>query len=376
MLVEQHDCRHNQRARKDEPNLTKDELYNRLVEAHAEGLLYYLQRTGHESIIGTTDWNGYFWGIREGRSSGAMIMKVDDMRPFKVFLSDKAKTEPVYMDRFGLFNLQMYHQYIDLYLSDLTVNDHKVNLSKEPGWEAQGNRVQFVEQEFQRSNFGFSETNWAGEAIGEIGGKFNRTEPIDPVYGYYADDVGQLTLDDPISFSGTLCFVKESTDAGMFIGFFNLEDYQADLTIRKKHLKTCTSTLGFFYAGGSQYRYFNPEFTSKNDAFSSKEGLVMHPLQKRQSFKFDYDPRANNNLGRITATLDDKTVTLDLTREQRADGALLDRFGIAALRAGGKYVQMYFDDLTYTARRSNDYQPVFHQQEVTKLPYPRNGRKY
>src|SRR5258708_4302671 len=51
-----------EKAQKDEPNLTKEELWKRLVDAHATGHIYYLQRTGHESIIGGTSWHGTFWG--------------------------------------------------------------------------------------------------------------------------------------------------------------------------------------------------------------------------------------------------------------------------------------------------------------------------
>ena len=59
------------------------------------------------------------------------------------------------MDRFGLFNFQLYHEYIDPYVSDLTVNGHKVDLSKDPGWQGQGNHVQFAEEDFQRENYGY-----------------------------------------------------------------------------------------------------------------------------------------------------------------------------------------------------------------------------
>src|SRR5687768_7913905 len=96
-----------EQAREDEPNLTKEELWKRLVAAHAEGLIYYLQRTGHESIIGGTSWNGYFWGLREGLRGqqdgrlGAMILQVDDGPAFKFFVFKEAHDEPVYMDRFG-----------------------------------------------------------------------------------------------------------------------------------------------------------------------------------------------------------------------------------------------------------------------------------
>jgi len=383
-----------ERARKDEPGLTKEELEKRLVEAHAEGLVYYLQRTGHESVIGTTAWSGYFWGLsdekqrtrsRDGSEAaeaeslrgGAMTLQLDDMRPFKVFLWKQSQDQPVFMDRFGLFNLQLYHHYIDLYLADLTVNGHKVDLGKDPGWEGRGNRVQFLEEDFQRQDFGYSETNWAGRDIGELGGQFTSAEPIDPLYGYYADDIGTLTLDDPISFSGNVCFVNDSTDAGMHIGFFSAKDLTADLSQRATHLKTATNSLGVLIEGGARSgKHFMPQVTSSKDTFNAKQGLPIRPTKQKHAFKLDYDPKANGGLGSVSLTLDGDTLSMDLSEKQRAEGAVFDRFGVANLRAGGKYVVVYFDDLTYTARRPKHYQPVFHKQEVTKTPYPKGGRAF
>src|SRR5256885_3805452 len=325
-----------------------------------------------------TSWNGEFWFRKEGApEQGSMTIQLDDSRPFKYFLNKAGREEPVYMDRFGLVNYQMYHQYIDLFIGDLTVNGHKVDLSKDPGWEGKGNRVEFVEQEFQRQNFGFSETNWAGDGIGEIGGQFTSAEPVDPMFGYYADDVGKLSLDDPISFSGHVCFVDESTDAGMYVGYFNKDSLASDLTARPQQRKTVMNTLGILIEGSAHGgKQFAPELTTSKDAYVERPGLPCRPTRERHAFKFEYDPKANNNLGRITAALDDKSVTFDLTAQQRADGAFFDHFGIANLRAGGKFVEVYYDDLTYTARRPSNYQPVFHKQEVTPVPYPRNGRKY
>jgi hypothetical protein len=256
------------------------------------------------------------------------------------------------------------------------VNGHKVNLSKDPGWQVEGNRVQFSEQEFHQENFGYSETKWAGDAIGEIGGQFTSLEPMDPYWGYYADDVGTLTLDDPISFSGHVCFVNDATDAGMQIGYFNSKDIAADLNPHRS-LKTITNSLGILIEGSAHAgKQFNPQVTSSKDTAASKGGLAFNPTRDRHTFKFDYDPKANNNLGRITLTLDDKVTEVNLTEQQRKDGATFDRFGVANLRVGGKGVQVYYDDLTYTARRPKDYQPVFHKQEVTKVPYPERGRAF
>lgn len=37
---------------------------------------------------------------------------------------------------------------------------------------------------------------------------------------------------------------------------------------------------------------------------------------------------------------------------------------------------VYFDDLTYTARQSKNYQSVPRKQTVTSVPYPEGGRRY
>src|SRR5207302_10650807 len=91
------------------------------------------------------------------------------------------------------------------------------------------------------------------------------------------------------------------------------------------------------------------------------------PTCQRHAFKMTYDPKANNNLGRITAAFDQQTISIDLDEQARAEGASFDRFGLASLRTGGKYMTVYFDDLTYTARRPANDKPVFHKQEVTKV---------
>jgi hypothetical protein len=362
------------RARQDEPNITADELYGRLVAAHSAGLVSYLDRRG-----GTTSGQkGELWFYREGGADrqGAMILEVDDHLPYKMFISKSAHREPVYMDRFGIFNFQMYHNAITFFASDLTVNGHKVDLSKDPGWEARGNRVQFAEQDFHRQDYGYSETNWAGEQIGEIGGQFSNVEPIDPLTGYYADDIGKLTLEDPISFSGQVCFTADSTDSGMQIGYFNAESAMAQWD-RHNPFRTIPNSIGVQIEGpASSGKHFMPQINTGKNTSATRDDIPFQPTKERHSFKFQYDPAANNHVGRIMLTLDDKTSTLDLTPKQRAEGAQLDHFGVTNLRAGGKFVVVYFDDLTYTARRPADYQPVFHKQEVVKVPYPPGGRKY
>jgi hypothetical protein len=47
-----------------------------------------------------------------------------------------------------------------------------------------------------------------------------------------------------------------------------------------------------------------------------------------------------------------------------------------SVRAGGKYVTLYLDDLTYTARRAEHHRPVRREQKITTVAYPEGGRKY
>jgi len=100
------------------------------------------------------------------------------------------------------------------------------------------------------------------------------------------------------------------------------------------------------------------------------------PDRRTRRFSFLYDPQANQGVGRITVTLDEKTLVLDLTARQRAAGATFDRFGLSNIRAGGKFVTIYFDDLTYSARRPAGAKPEPHPQKVVTVPYPAGGRKY
>jgi hypothetical protein len=360
------------RARQDEPEITRQQLYDRLVAAHSAGLIGYLDRRG-----GTTSGQrGELWSYREAKDrQGVMILEIDNHLPYKMYISKRSHNEPVYMDRFGIFNFQMYHGSITFFLSDLSVNGHKVDLSKDPGWEGRGNRVEFAERDFHRQDYGYSETNWAGDQIGEIGGQFTNVEPVDPLTGYYADDIGVLTLADPISFSGNVCFVADSTDAGMQIGYFSVADAMGPCDPHNP-FRTIPNSIGVQIEGSADSgKRFMPQINTGTNRSKTNQDIPFNPTKQRHKFKFQYDPTANR-AGRITLTLDDKTSTLDLTPEQRQDGAHFDHFGVANLRAGGKFVEFYFDDLTYTARRPKDYRPLFHKQQVIKVPYPPGGRKY
>jgi hypothetical protein len=270
---------------------------------------------------------------------------------------------------------------MEFYLGDLTVNGQPIDLRKDPHWDGHLNRATFVEPDFQeRMNFGFSETNWAGEKIGEIGGRFYSTEPLDPMHGFYADDrVGKLTLDDRLWLSCNLFFAVGAPDARLFHVWFNAREKQADMSqTNEEEGNPINQSLGIEITDNTVVGYyFTAVCAPTQKLHRNSDGPVIRPLRQRQPFSFDYDPKANNGVGRITVTLDGKAHTMDLTPEQRKAGATMDRFGIMNARRGGKYVDVYVDDLTYTARPPPpDAGPARHEQPVVEYPYPPKGRKY
>ena len=355
------------KAKKTEPNVTVEQIRRRLRDALAMGFLAYLPRQKGEFYTLLGDY--------ENRK-GLVSIQIDDGREYRDWLPNWLRKAPLSMDRFGIFNMQIYHRMIQLYIADLKVNGGTVNLTQNPGWEGRGNRVQFNEEDFQRQNFGYSETNWAGGQVGEIGGVFYRTEPNDPLHGYYADDVGKLTLEDPISFCGKISFVDGGTDAGVFFGYFNSGDYSRDIPAFQSAMPL-KNMLGIVVEGPTRIGYrFTALCSPTPEKASHQNGPVFLPTAEQHRFSFTYDPKANQNLGRITAVLDAQTFELDLTSAQRAEGVVLDRFGLASIRKGGKYASLYLDDLTYTANRLEAYRTVHHLQQVISVPYPAEGRNY
>jgi len=356
-----------EKAKKAEPDATLEGVRRRLGEALEEGLVRFFERP-----------SGAFWTLNldYGPFKGAVTVQFDGGRPHRFYLLPEHRAGPLLLDRFGIFNFQVYHSSLEFYLSDLTVNGQKIDLSRDPGWEGKGNRTQFVERDFHRQDFGYSQTNWAGERVGEIGGLFYRTEAVDPLHGYYADRIGKLRLDDRISFAGSVCFPEGGTDAGMYIGYFNAAARMVQ-TSDKYGAEFGNDSMGIVIGGPTRVGYYFSAYCSpKRGLAAVTRGPVFLPTAERRRFRFDYNPQANRGMGRITIALDGEATVMDLTAEQRAAGAVFDRFGLMNIRRGGKYVRIYFDDLMYTARRSRKDSRVRHEQTVVTVPYPPGGRKY
>lgn len=361
-----------ERIKKEEPGLTREKLHLRLLAVRDQGLVEYFHR--HDQ---------HRWWKRPdaGKGHGRVTLSFDDHTPYVIWFDEEIRNSPVEFDRFGLFNIARFGTRVEMYLGDLTVNGQKVDLSQDPKWEGRNNESKYIEPNFQAAHsYGWSQTHWAGEKPGEIGGLFWRTEAPDPFCSFYGDDVGELTLNDPLRFSGTIHFTDGMTDAAAYFGYFNRDNQIVKFDPRKSDdFSPVANTLGVTIADSSAVGYY---FMAQ--ASSSDRAVVRHPCEvftpgpRQRRFSFSYDPTANDNTGRITVTLDDRKHELDLTPEQRKAGAVFNRFGLANVRSGGHSVEFYLDDLTYTARRDPKAPKKFFKQTTVESPYPhrQGGRRY
>lgn len=361
-----------ERMKKEQPDLTRERLRERLLKARDQGLIEYFHR--HDQ---------HRWWKRPdaGQGHGKVTLQFDGEPPYVFWFDPEIRRAPAQFDHFGLFNIARFGTRVEIYLGDLTVNGEKIELSQDPHWEGRNNESQYIEPNFQAMHsYGWSQTNWAGESAGEVGGLFWRTEPPDPLFSYYGDDVGRLTLDDPISFSGIICFTDGMTDAAAYFGYFHrdsqMQKFEGDDGDAGFPMR---NMMGLAIADSSAVGYYLTPMVTGGDREGVRENLsVFVPDRKRRRFSFTYDPKGGDGHGLATATLDDKQTSFALTREIRKSGAVFDRFGLANVRRGGHSVEFYLDDLTYTARRAPGTPRRFIPQTTIEVPYPhkQGGRRY
>ena len=361
-----------ERMKRDEPELTQEHLRARLIAARDQGLIEYFHRH-----------NQHRWWKRPEpeKGYGRVTLAFDDHTPYVLWFDEQIRSAPVSFDRFGLFNIKRFGEGAEIYFGDLTINGQKIDLSKNPYWSSQNHNVRYTEPNFHAMhNYGWSQTNWAGAATGEIGGLFWRTEPEDPLCSYYADDVGRLTLDDSLSFAGSIYFKTGMSDAAVYFGYFNAQD-QTRPHADDEHAAPFrpSNMLGIGLMDSSAVGYHFPSLASSaSRSTPPSRRPVFTPGTRKRRFTFDYDADANDGVGRITVTLDGEAFTQDLTPAQRKEGVVLDRFGFANVRGGGHSVEVYLDDVRYTARREPGREPKFVEQTYVEVPYPHEqaGRRY
>jgi len=250
------------------------------------------------------------------------------------------------------------------------------SFDRDPGWDARNNRIVPAKVPIIVQDFGYSATNVAGKAPGEMGGRITRAaEPA-----YYADNIGAKTLDDKLTASGTFALTRTAGGSGLFFGFFraaqpgatgrpiaslgmdmDCEQKGARLALRliTGQEKSCGTFITPFIPG-----HFRPT-PIRNDG-------------TRYHWTLDYDPQANNANGRITFTIQsdgnrpDELLKGDLSESQKQEAlshfphtthftvdlpegfkqqdTVFDHFGLMNGLKPGHSATIFFDDLVYCGR--------------------------
>jgi hypothetical protein len=230
-----------------------------------------------------------------------------------------------------------------IHFADLRRNGRAVELGRDPGWDASGNRASYDERtRVGAHDFGYSaKTHFAGgKAAGEIGGDLWRSGP----YAYYADRVGPLDLGRRLEAYGRVTLAVGAPDSDVFLGWFSAES-------RDKPPVQAGNFVGVHVGGPTRVgHYFAPALTTaKGTRARAEKGPVLVP-GRTYDWSLVYDPAAAaNGDGTLTVRLGDASAVLTLKPGLKAQGARLDRFGLFTSNIGGQLVRIFLDDLTYTA---------------------------
>jgi hypothetical protein len=298
------------------------------------------------------DWSlDYDPAARDGR--GLLTFRIDE-RTYEVPIGEGHRADGTVFDHFGIWNVQIPGERVELYLDDLVVDGREYAFDDDPGWQGAGNSAEFTERMIRPyHDFGYSPTRHAGGARGEIGGIVFRDERP----AYYAAKTAPLSLDDELAASGRLALLKAFSDSGVYLGWFNSAAKQAQET--PEYEARQKNYLGLLIEGPSRVgHYFRPGYSCANAAgqnagettAAGRPWPIVVPGAPVHTWAIHYRPDAAGGAGQIEIAFDEKTATLDLAPGDRSQGAAFDRFGIFNLQSGGHAVEIYLDDLRYTSR--------------------------
>ena len=260
---------------------------------------------------------------------------------FTVDLTPGFRKEGATFDRFGVLNMMKSGGTATMFFDDVRCDGEAQDFSADPGWLGAGNRVTFEDRKVVGAHdFGFSEkTNHAGGAPGEVGGGLWRGGD----FGYYADRVGPLDLEQRLEARGKVMLVTAGPDSDMHLGWFSAVG-------KDKSPVDAGNFVGIHVGGPTRIgHYFLPRLTTAKGTIGKvDQGPVLTP-GKVFEWSLVYDPAASDGEGELRATLGAESVTLALKPGQKAEGARLDHFGLLTSTDGGQMVKIYLDDLQYSA---------------------------
>lgn len=277
--------------------------------------------------------------------SGKITFTLDE-KAYELEVPPAHKLDGATFNRFGMFNQQTSGDGMDVYFDDLVLQGEDLGFADDPHWEARGNEGELADR-FVRPlhDFGFSETSYAGGEKGEIGGVVWRDEPP----AFYADRVGPLSLRDELYTEGSVVLRKAASDSAVYIGWFDAKSkVDADASAGRVERK---SLLGVLIEGPSRAgHYFRAEYrTATGEGKCEDDGPTIRPDGEPHAWSIRYTPPRGDEPARIVVRFDGMERTTTVSAEHARTGATFDRFGIFNMSRGGLFVELYLDDLCYTA---------------------------
>jgi hypothetical protein len=182
----------------------------------------------------------------------------------------------------------------------------------DPGWDGNNNRSTLYGPANVTENYGYN--------LNRVGGGINPTGEVN----YFAQTIPTKTLNDPLTFSGT---VQNNGGGNSWLGFFNTATDNAWRT---------ANTLGLRIYGRGSYFLAYPEYgTSLWRAgavpFTSGGNEVQFPINTNLNYTVAYDPAGNGGGGTITATLNGFTSIDNLDPGHKLDTATFNHFGLGGI---------------------------------------------
>jgi hypothetical protein len=284
------------------------------------------------------------------QGKGAVLATIDGRKAI-CNVEQTHRTDGASFDRFGLMNVvKSADGGGEVWLDDVTIDGETDKFNRDPGWEARNNRATYMTNEVRfRFDFGYSPTNYAGGAKGELGGNIFRGDGRHAnTIAWYADRIGPLAHDKPIKAGGKIAFRRGVSDSTTLIGFFNSKTSTKVSDAQGSGIPD--DFLGVAIEGPSAEGFFAyPCYRLLGDSgynYGDYSANRILPDGKPHSWSFEYLPGEGGGLLRVR--LDDQQLVLRLDTAHRATKPGYDRFGIITTRIDGNAQQVYFDDLRYT----------------------------
>ena len=297
------------------------------------------------------------WELRydpTGNNGSGAVTATIDGKTAVCHLDAGHKADGATFNRFGILNvMKSADSGSEVFVDDVTVNGQAESFDADPRWEGKGNRVTFRTNNVRpRFDFGHSATTFAGgKTPGEMGGLFFRGDCRYPErLAHYGDRVGPLSLDKSFHASGKVVLRRGVTDSTTLFGFFNVKSATRSNPSQSQAIPEGVVGINIEGPSSEGFCFYPVTRLPGRDGRVSPDlrSLHIYPDGAVRRWTFDYDPAGASGRGRITVTLDDRPVHLDLAEGDKAAGATFDRFGLVTPWIDGNGQVVYFDDVTYT----------------------------